>query len=926
MTPHKQPLWSRSVAAALALSMGIDVSGCGSNDPDLILTEARDYREKGDLRAAMAHVKQLIDTTPRHVAAHLLLGGLCVDQGDLDAAADAFRCAARLGGAGLHGSAELGQVLLTQGRFEQVLADVTPTDTPTQRAYAMGLHGQALFGLLNLADAETMAQASLQLHTEAPQALLALARIALYRLRWSESRSCLTRALAGSPHDIPCLRLHADMLRSEGQCEQALAIHHAILERHPCNAQALLDIAHLCTDLCDFGQAQHAISQARKLAGAIAPVLYAEALLQHRQGRSAQAVELADRILRADPAHSPGLLLASGLALAQGAHREAEPLLQRFLRIHPGQVHATQLAVQLHLETQHPQAALALLAPLMAPHGTRHAVVLQSAVANLRARQFSAAAILFEQAVTMDQHVHVPYQGLAYSRLGTSDHLRHIAALERTLPIHTAPLARKLLTALSCAHSGRYEEAYHLACTLEQEDDNPLVQHLKGDISLHGNELRGARQGYARALRHDAAFLPALEKLRQLDLLEHKPPENTRNRYLAALSASPGNSAAMETLSSLAMSRQHPAEAVSWMERACAQNPHSLPLALRAGALYLQLGRHDEAHRLVQGLVSAHPANSELLCMLGQIHLASANYPAACDVFTRLAAMLPSSGLPHWHLASALGAQGNDAAALHALKSALATEPDLFAAREALVQLFIRHGRFNEALNAAIVGQCRQPGAAAPHRLEGDVYSAQSRHDMACLAYQQAFALQPTCQTLLLLHGSLNRQKRLAQADELMASWLTTNPGDIEARLHLAACHQSRQDLHAAGAELATVLRYDPDNLTALNDLAWTCQRLAQPQALHLAQRAHALAPDNPAIMDTLGCILTEHGELARALPLLQKASALAPHVGEVHYHLGSLLFKSGDKEGARRALEKALASPPPFDKRTDAQQLLFSL
>ncbi|QYF92965.1 PEP-CTERM system TPR-repeat protein PrsT [Massilia sp. PAMC28688] len=924
MTPHKQPLWSRSVAAALALSMGVEVCGCGSGDPDQMLAEAREFWDKGDLRAAIAHARQLIDTHDGFGAAHLLLGELYVDQGDLDEAADAFRRAMLHGDA--LGSAQLGRVLLLQGKHEQVLAAIATVGGPAQRAAAMGLHSQALFALLNLAQADAMAHASLHLHTEAPQALLALARMALYRQHWAQARSCLKRALAASPADLDCLRLQADMLHADGQLTQALAIHGAILERHPCNAQALLDVAQLSTDAAQYSRAQHAIGQARKVAGSVPAVLFAEAVLQHRQGNDAQAAELAGRILRAAPAHTPALLLAGALALAAGAHRHAEQLLQRFLRIHPGHVHASQLMVALHLETQHPQAALALLSPLLAKDGSDCRLLIQAATANLRARQFSMAATLFAQAADMDQDLTRPWQGLAHSRLGTGDYLRQVAMLERSMALPSAPLAHALLHAMSRLRGGQHAEAFALACALEREDDNPLIQQLKGDIALQQDDLRGARQGFARALRHDPAFLPALEKLQQLDLIEHRPLENTRNRYLAALAASPGNSAAMEALASLALSRQHPAEAISWMERACAHSPDALPLSLRACALYLQLGQHDEAYRLAQALDASHPANSDVACLLGRISLARRDYRAACAAFTRLAAMTPASGLPHWHLAAAHIAQGQDAAALHALKSALAIEPDLFAARADLVALFIRHGRYHEALAAAVSAQRRQPEAAAPHQLEGDVHSAQSRHDLACLAYQQAFALAPTSQLLVQLHGSLSHQGKDEQANAVMAAWLGSHPGDVDARQHLACCHLARHDLSAAAAELSAVLRHAPDNLTALNDLAWTCQRLGDPQALHLAQRAHALAPDNPAVMDTLGCILMEQGELARALPLLLKACTLAPHVGEVHFHLGTLLIQSGDREGARRALEKALASPPPFDRRAEAQQLLVTL
>jgi Flp pilus assembly protein TadD len=135
-----------------------------------------------------------------------------------------------------------------------------------------------------------------------------------------------------------------------------------------------------------------------------------------------------------------------------------------------------------------------------------------------------------------------------------------------------------------------------------------------------------------------------------------------------------------------------------------------------------------------------------------------------------------------------------------------------------------------------------------------------------------------------------------------------------------------RGEFPAAIEQLQAVLQRDPNHVLALNDLAWTYQRTGDKQALAYAERAFKLAPDSPAIMDTLGWICLEGGDLARALPLLQKASALAPNAGEIRYHLGLVLARSGDKRGARRELERLLASPAQFAKRDEAKALLASL
>ena len=113
--------------------------------------------------------------------------------------------------------------------------------------------------------------------------------------------------------------------------------------------------------------------------------------------------------------------------------------------------------------------------------------------------------------------------------------------------------------------------------------------------------------------------------------------------------------------------------------------------------------------------------------------------------------------------------------------------------------------------------------------------------------------------------------------------------------------------------------------MVALNNLAWTYQQLKDPRALATAERAMKLAPESPAVLDTLGWILVEQGNAARALPLLQQATSRAPSAGEIRYHLALALWKAGDKAKAKAELEKSLAGPA-FAASDEARALLAKM
>ena len=92
-------------------------------------------------------------------------------------------------------------------------------------------------------------------------------------------------------------------------------------------------------------------------------------------------------------------------------------------------------------------------------------------------------------------------------------------------------------------------------------------------------------------------------------------------------------------------------------------------------------------------------------------------------------------------------------------------------------------------------------------------------------------------------------------------------------------------------------LAVDPDCAPAANNLAWHYAETAGDldQALELARRARAGAPDDPYIADTLGWILFRRGLYGAAIEHLKESITKLPNNEEVRSHLGLSYLRSGD-------------------------------
>jgi tetratricopeptide (TPR) repeat protein len=107
--------------------------------------------------------------------------------------------------------------------------------------------------------------------------------------------------------------------------------------------------------------------------------------------------------------------------------------------------------------------------------------------------------------------------------------------------------------------------------------------------------------------------------------------------------------------------------------------------------------------------------------------------------------------------------------------------------------------------------------------------------------------------------------------------------------------------------DLRKILATQPDHVDALNALGYTLADKTDrlQEAKGYIERALAMKPDNPAILDSMGWVEFRMGDLNTALDYLQKAAALNPDP-EIAAHLGEVLWGLGEKERAREVWREA--------------------
>ncbi len=132
-------------------------------------------------------------------------------------------------------------------------------------------------------------------------------------------------------------------------------------------------------------------------------------------------------------------------------------------------------------------------------------------------------------------------------------------------------------------------------------------------------------------------------------------------------------------------------------------------------------------------------------------------------------------------------------------------------------------------------------------------------------------------------------------------------PDSVELRYAKASLSEEHGKVAAALSELKDVAALRPTDPAALNAYGYTLadNHRQLPVARRLIERAHAAAPKNASILDSLGWVIFRQGHGEEALPYLNAAYA-DDHDGDVAAHLGEVLWQLGRRPEAERIWSEA--------------------
>ena len=333
----------------------------------------------------------------------------------------------------------------------------------------------------------------------------------------------------------------------------------------------------------------------------------------------------------------------------------------------------------------------------------------------------------------------------------------------------------------------------------------------------------------------------------------------------------------------------------------------------------LRLRGPQAATEMLRAGLAAAPGSSALRIVEARFALVQNRLPDAVRAFQTAIALDPTAIAPRLDLADVYALRLHQPAdALPTYDEVLARDPGNAAATYGRGIALASLGRGGDAVVALRAAQAAAPGSPRPSLAAGRILLQAGRRDEALAAFDGALKIAPG--TVAASFGRAEALEALGQTDAAAAAYaevLRQDPKSVAALDRLAMLRQAGGDMAAAAQGFRAALAVNGDDILALNNLAFMAaeQRADLDQALVWARRAVELGGPVPGLLDTLGWVQRQRGDLAAAAATLQAAvgqgGAQQGGAVPIFLHLAQVRADLGQTEAAREAVRRALALAP---------------
>ncbi len=901
--------------------------GCGlgsSKSVEEHMAAAREFIAANDVNSALLELKNALQKESNLPEARWLVGNIYLQQGNGAGAFKELSQAQSLGYTNPELEKMLLRAMLLQGKHEEIL-EQTYSENELELE-TMLIRADAFLGLQKIEEARKIFNDALSRDNESVRARNGLIQIALYERDLETAEQLIEETLSIDIEDSQIWVLKGQL---------------AFLQESPEKAQEAFERANLSARFnatAQFGLARALLIQ-EKLDEAMVPVdtvaqkYPTHPLVKYYRGYVAllkddkeRAKVLLEEVLSVLPEHPESLLLLARLYHEEGQYTLAETHISKFLAQFPNHLPAVKLLSVIQLRLQKPGATVDTLADAASQAQEDWQVLALMGSALMEEGNLEKGIEYLEKAAEVNPETAAVHTQLALGHMAKGSMDAAISELESAIELDQGLIRAEILLVLAHLRTNKVDDAVIAAQDLvKKHEGNPVAHNLLGAAYQAQKNEKAARNQYNKALEIQPEFIPALGNLARMDLANRKLRE-AGEKFNKILSIDGSNTNALISLAYIASENGDQEKMVSILEKASSSNPSSIQPKLLLGNHYLARPLYSKALEISLEAYGLAPDNPAVMLLHGHALRLNGKPGESVEILGRLHELVPGSAEVAFQLGLAQIQSGEIEQAKLQLEKVLERDKEHFGALSTLARLAINQKNDEEI--ERVIGKIMsiERYAADGIVLKGDAESSKGNFKKAIGYYSEAYEIGKNTAIVIKLAQAHDNIKDRPQALKIVNDWLSENPGDSAANLFLASLHQQGAENSQAIQRYNKVLESNPDNVVALNNLAWAHLESDPERALDYARRANKLAPESPEVMDTLGWVLFTQENVEEGLAYLGPARERGPQIPSIRFHYAAALKAAGELGRAQTELQELLSDFDEFPELKEAKALLAEI
>lgn len=893
-------------------------------------TEAEKAFNQQDYKLALIHLKNYIKQQPKDAQARLLIGKTYVKLNNFLGADKELSKAYKLDSRDAEILLAHTSILLLKKEFEMVRKILDkPFSNKENESERLVILALTYLNEEKIADAKDYFSKAKEIKNT-NEVKIGMAKVALIENNVKKAERIVNQILEKAPKYQDALFLKATIAYSHARYQEALSLYSQLDKQLPGNTNILLKRAATYIALKDYSNAEKDTKRVITIDSNNVYANYLQSFIEYQTKNYVKASQTLQKVLTISADYYPAMYLSGVVNFTLKHYNQAEKYLLQYTSKYPDDLSAQNSLANLYITIKEGEQALLILETIAPDKLEQNPELLKKlGTAYLLTGQNEKGLAALKKAGELSPKDLLIKERMVTGYLQSGDMFNAISGLEQ-LAAQENKKNTKYMLITTYIQEKQYDKALsRIKDFLQKTPSDPNLYNFQAVIAVLNKDYTAAKNYYMKALQIDKNYLSAYLGLAQLALKSEQYKEADQNLQ-KVIAIKPDFVKAYVYRAGIAQIENNEALAISILENALStikkDISRELFLASFLSKLYVQQSQEQQLLNLGRKMAVRYPADYNALAFQAQTLIAGKKYKQAVDVLSRIILENKMDITQRFQLVNVLLELKKEQAAIDILNEILNIYPENTEALIHKTKLLIQIRDYPQALKVSKKLQQLVPEKGIGYHFSGNIYLAMKQKEKALDAFINAYRNEANNRYLFIAADLMMELKQTNEAISLLKQAITEDEKNIAVHLKLALYFQNNEMNTQAIKYYEAVLSYQPENILALNNLAWIYSIQGNSKALELARQAYKLKPESAAIMDTYGEVLMAQKQYARGLEILKKATSVAPEAMEIQFHLARAYHLNQKNRRAREILTNILASEKSFKGKEEAVNLLKQL